>query len=572
MAEGISGSVAFTSSGKTLRVYYVQTFTPGVAQSTVTITKVTLQSDITYGGSFFFDGKILVGGQVVFSRSVAGSDGGVTVNGNENIINLCTNGTVTVNHSAAADISIQLEKNTYGTPFFYNAYSSGFSISAGSRTVTLAAIPMASGISVSAAAFALGSPMKVALTKAAPELTDTVTWKCGSLSGTIVQNTTATGLSWTPPVSLASQAPSGTSVSVTLTTVTKSGGTESGSSSVTVSCAIPESVRPTVSFAVSDEMGYLAAFGSYIKTQSKARVVTTAAGAQGSSITDISVACGSLTGSGGSLLFALPHAGTVSVSVTVTDSRGRTASASGEIYVADYSPPSPKIMELYRCDESGAEDPDGAYACVGIGFDYASLGGKNTISMTLQYRAMGTTAWTEVNIGVRDSVIFEANTGIVYQVRLAASDSFTSASSGTSTLPAAFALLDFDRNNKAIGIGMRAGTASAISMGLTVQMNNKRIRSLATPSATKDAATKAYVDGKHVAVYNVSLAWTDGIATYENSAIKATSTCIVQWRAGAVSTLTDSVLGTTSYAGYVKIICKSGKTNITLPVNILIFN
>ena len=68
---------------------------------------------------------------------------------------------------------------------------------------------------------------------------------------------------------------------------------------------------------------------------------------------------------------------------------------------------------------------------------------------------------------------------------------------------------------------MRAGTASAISMGLTVQMNNKRIRNLAAPSATKDAATKAYVDGKHVAVYNVSLAWTDGIATYENSAIFA---------------------------------------------------
>ena len=90
-------------------------------------------------------------------------------------------------------------------------------------------------------------------------------------------------------------------------------------------------------------------------------------------------------------------------------------------------------MELYRCDESGAEDPDGAYACVGIGFGYTSLGGKNGISMTLQYRAMGTTAWTEVNIGVRDSVIFEANAGIVYQVRLAASDSFTSASSGTSS-------------------------------------------------------------------------------------------------------------------------------------------
>ena len=119
MATGVSGSVSFYSAGNTLRVYYAQSFTPGVAKSTVTISKVTLQSDRTLGGSFFFDGKIIVNGEIVYSRSIAGSDGGVTVNTNENIINNCTGGSVTVSHSAATTISIQLAANTQGYPCFY---------------------------------------------------------------------------------------------------------------------------------------------------------------------------------------------------------------------------------------------------------------------------------------------------------------------------------------------------------------------------------------------------------------------------------------------------------------------
>ena len=141
MATGVSGSVSFYSAGNTLRVYYVQTFTPGVAKSTVTISKVTLQSDVSLGGSFFFDGKIIVNGEVVYSRSIAGSDGGVTVDTDENVINLCYGESVTVYHSAATTISIQLAANTQGYPCFYQYGYGDLSIPAGSRSITLDAIP-----------------------------------------------------------------------------------------------------------------------------------------------------------------------------------------------------------------------------------------------------------------------------------------------------------------------------------------------------------------------------------------------------------------------------------------------
>ena len=498
MATGVSGVAAFSTAGKTLRVYYKQTFTPGVAKSTITISRVTLQSDIVYGGTFFFDGRIIVNGNTVFSSSIAGSDGGVSVDCDESLISNFYNGTVTVNHYAATTISIQLKANTQGVPFFYNAYSDGFSISPGSRSITLAAIPMASAIS--AGAVTLGSEMTVSLTKAAAGMTDTVTWQCGTQSGTIAENSAKTAFTWTPPVSLASQAPNGTSVSITITTATKNGDTAAGSSSVTVSCPIPQDVKPTVSVTVSDETGYLAAFGSYICNQSKARVVTQAAGIYGSTVTGISVTCGTLTGSGENLLFALPNAGTVTVSVAVTDSRGRTAAAEAQIYVADYNPPVPVITALYRCDASGTAAPDGAWAKAELGCAVTSLGGQNTAACVLKYRVRGTESWTEKAVTVPGSTVFPADTGSDYQVSLCASDSFTTVTSGTSPLPAAFALLDFDRKDKALGIGQRAGTAGTLSIGLPIKMGANRITDLGTPTANTDAATKGYSD---IAAYPV---------------------------------------------------------------------
>lgn len=491
MATGVSGVAAFSTAGKTLRVYYEQTFTPGVAMSTITISRVTLQSDIVYGGTFFFDGRIIVNGDTVFSSSIAGSDGGVSVDCDESLISYFYNGTVTVNHYAATTISIQLAANTQGVPCFYQYGYGTFTIPAGSRSVTLAAIPMASGIS--AGAVTLGSEMTVSLTKAAAGMTDTVTWQCGTQSGTIAENSAETAFTWTPPVSLASQAPNGTSVSITLTTATKNGGTAAGSSSVTVSCPIPASVKPTASIAVSDEMGYLGTFGSYIRSQSKARVTTAASGAYGSWITGISITCGSLTGSGESLVFALPNAGTVSIYVTVTDSRGRTAAASSEIYVADYSPPVPRITALYRCDASGNAAADGAWAKAELSCAVTALSGQNTAACVLKYRVRGTDSWTEKTVTAPGGTVFPADTGSDYQALLTASDRFTAVSSGILTLPAAFALLDFDRKNKAVGIGQRAGTGSTISLGLPVKMGANRITDLGSPESGSDAVSARWV-------------------------------------------------------------------------------
>jgi len=73
-------------------------------------------------------------------------------------------------------------------------------------------------------------------------------------------------------------------------------------------------------------------------------------------------------------------------------------------------------------------------------------------------------------------------------------DSFVTVSSQSAFVPVAFALLDFSRTEKAVGIGMRAIKEETLSVGLQLDMAEHGIRNLADPTEARDAATKAYVD------------------------------------------------------------------------------
>lgn len=76
------------------------------------------------------------------------------------------------------------------------------------------------------------------------------------------------------------------------------------------------------------------------------------------------------------------------------------------------------------------------------------------------------------------------------------------------------------------------------------------------------------------AIYSATITFVNGVATYSHSAIKKNSVCFAQWRAGAVTTLVDSVLSTTSGDGAMTIIAKGLATtpNSKLPLNLLIIN
>lgn len=368
-------------------------------------------------------------------------------------------------------------------------------------TVQLPSIPRVSELSASVVT--LGQEMTILLSRAAARFRDTVAWRCGSESGTIAEQTGETELRWTPPGDLAWQAPDAAAAAVTIAVTSFDGELEVGCREVTVLCPIPESVVPTLSVAVTDALGYTETHGGYIRTRSRARVRTQAAGACGSSVSSVAVTCSGLTISGEDVVFALEDSGLIPVSVTVTDSRGRTATWSGAITVLPYEKPWAAITQAYRCDADGVSQPDGGY--LKLIFDAQVTAVENGIAEYRVYQAVhGGSQVTETALTdyagqfsvSGGSVVLPAGVDSGYDCRILVTDSFQTVQSMAVSVGVAFVLLDLCRDTKALGLGMRARTAGVLSIGMDADLCEHAMKNLADPADNQDAATKSYVDSR----------------------------------------------------------------------------
>lgn len=370
----------------------------------------------------------------------------------------------------------------------------------GNGTVQLPQIPRTSALT--AAGVDLGQEMVIGLTRAPGDFVDTVTWRCGEKSGILAEKTSEQELRWTVPLDLATEAPEDSNVAVVFTVTTFLGETKAGSQDTEVICTIPMDLVADVSVELTDRMGYTSQFGGYIQSQSQVNVVTQAQGRYGASIREINVKCGKLSGTGEEVCFALEDSGVVSITVTVEDSRGRTVLLKTTITVLPYQKPWVTLREAARCDEAGNHQPDGAWLKLVFDAGVTDLSGKNTA----QYQGMCTVHGGEDTRQVTLSdyanqltvtggmMLISAGVDTGYDCRIAVQDSFCTVESGVALVSVAFALMDFCRGTKAVGIGMRAINEGMLSIGMDTDMAEHRVGNLAAPENDTDAATKGYVD------------------------------------------------------------------------------
>lgn len=403
---------------------------------------------------------------------------------------------VAVEHQqdGSGPISVYVNLSVYGNP---NSIEMGGLTK--TETVELPRIPRVS--TMTAAGVELGQEMTIQLTRAAEGFVDTVTWSCGGESGTIAEQTALTKLQWTPPMGLASQAPEDTQVAVVLTVTSFLEGTQVGSKDTAVPCTIPESVVPTLAVTVEDRMGYLSKFGGYVQNQSQARVMTQAAGAYASTIRSITAKCGALSAAGADVSFVLGQSGNVPVTVTVTDSRGRSASYETAITVLPYRMPQVTIREAFRCDETGSPQPDGTWLKVVFDGSVTALAGNSAAYRGICTVHNGDTTrtvlledYTGQQTVTGGSFLLTAGIDTAYDCRVSVQDDFHTVTSVDMLVSVAFALMDFSRDTKAVGIGMRAKNAGKLSIGLDTDMDEHSIGNLADPTEATHAATKKYVD------------------------------------------------------------------------------
>lgn len=325
----------------------------------------------------------------------------------------------------------------------------------------------------------LGTSHKLTLKRYSTSMTHTIVATCGQKSLTVETGVQADTVTWTPPISWSDQNTTGDAVTVKVTCTTYSGSTAIGSTSATLKFEIPESVIPTIKVSVSDKQGYLGKYGNYVQGKSQAQVSASGSGIYGSTISSYSVVCGSVTKSGASPVFDLPTAGTIKISVTVIDSRGRAATEVVDIEVIAYSAPVATILTAYRSSADGNEDDRGTYATVTFKARITPLNDKNSAKYSVKYRIKGRTAWTTVEVSGQTgnytpemaSQVIPIDLNYAYEIAVSASDDFSSSDSLYRTVQVSFFLISVHRGNKAVGIGQKATEAGMCAFGIPAKFN-----------------------------------------------------------------------------------------------------
>lgn len=264
-------------------------------------------------------------------------------------------------------------------------------------------------------------------------LTYKVAYTCGNVSGDVTTGTTSTTIYWTPPMDLAYQNTAGTTLTCKLKLTTISGSTTVGTSEVQVTLTIPASITPTVLFSYSDETGVAQKYG-YLKGLSQLRIKITAAGAYGSTIRTSTATVDGKTYTGDDVLTqVIASSGNVTIAVKATDTRGRTASASKTISVAEYAAPKISGVNVYRSDASGTARSAGEYMTVVFSAEIYPLNNANTAAYSVQRKKTTEAGYAETilqSVAGRYSVsnatfVFVADKTASYDVIVTAQDAFT---------------------------------------------------------------------------------------------------------------------------------------------------
>ena len=342
-----------------------------------------------------------------------------------------------------------------------------------SETVTLTTIPRDSSVSTSGST--LGQAVAITINRASSGFSHKLYYSCGSISWAGIASDVGTSYSWTPPVSLAQQAPNAAAVAVTLIVETYNGSTYIGVATTQLPLAVPSSVVPTLTVATSDPTGVKTKYGGYVQLRSKLQVKITASGAQGSTIQGYSIKVGDIyavTASSGTTDY-LPSSGKLTLTCTVTDSRGRTATKIQTITVLAYTKPTISAITAARCNQDGTANRMGAYGKVTFTAAITSLSSKNTAAYAVQYREVGAESWTTAgspaagNFAPADiSVVFGAGKNKRFEVRVVATDAFEGIGSAIRDLPAAYVLAHWAKHLLSVGIGRLCDKANALQVGL----------------------------------------------------------------------------------------------------------
>lgn len=406
--------------------------------------------------------------------------------------------------------TLNIAHNTDGTKSVKVSASYTTGVSSGtigaSATKTLTTIPRKSSLTASNGT--LGTAMTLKVTKQASAFTHTITYKCGSATGTVCTKSSNASITWTPPLSLASQNTTGVSVSITFTITTYNGNDSVGSNTRAVTCSIPASVRPSCAIDVTDPTGIKDRYGSYVKDLSKFKVVVSPTIAHGSVISKYSSTANGVKYTSATFeTGTLSHYGDLVVSSTVTDNRGRSGSDSETIHVVDYTIPVISRLAVKRGtyeNESFKENDQGGYIQVTFSAAVTELkgvgDGKDNVAVyTIKYKPTGASEYTE-SVGGKTvplddyenkysidsgTYVFKAYTERSYDVVLEVADSHNTTTRVTS-VSTAYTIMHWGVTGDSLAVGKVCELPGVFDVGMQTRFSGGILHPILEPETNLD--------------------------------------------------------------------------------------
>lgn len=329
----------------------------------------------------------------------------------------------------------------------------------------------------------LGQPVTIYTNRQSSAATHTLSYSFGETGGTIAANVGDSAV-WTPPLSLAEQIPSATSGTCAVICTTYYGGTAVGSRVNYLTLSVPTSVVPVISSVSLTEAteNIAAQFGGFVRAKSRLAVSISASGAQGSTVTGYRTTIEGTAYTQASFTSnTLNTAGDQDISVTVTDSRGRTATASQTISVLDWRPPALTRFTAERCNADGsAPQTDGDRVRITAAASVSPVGSKNTMSCKVYYKLSAYTAWTQAAaLTPVDYAVNAVNLLLPptfnalnsYDLKIEVSDFFGTISQQVS-IGTKKVMMDFYRDGTGVAFGKVAETSGRVEFAWPVKLSS----------------------------------------------------------------------------------------------------
>lgn len=319
----------------------------------------------------------------------------------------------------------------------------------------------------------IGSQIDIGISRAVSSFTHTLTWRFGGRTGTIAESSSSPSITWTPPLDLSSQIPNSESGAGTLTCITYNGNTEIGRKSISFTLKVPSYIGPSINkFEPSIVPVDIKNCGLYVKNHTAVKWDVTAYGSYESTIKKCTISGQNLsyTFTNTSTSYTrtsetLTISGEKIYTVTVTDSRGRTASKTGRITIWDYNSPVITSANSFRSNADGTLNGSGEYVTHKLTASFYTLQGNNTIKIEVFNKESSNPTYSKESVIIKedsdDKVVnysytypdssFKADTK--YDFKIVISDSIGQSSTvythvGTKNVP-----INISSDNSSIAIG-----------------------------------------------------------------------------------------------------------------------